>query len=367
MFQAIYSASFLVAFSGYLLGISLSLFLVQVKQSGPLIVGLAGFAGNFIYTATTLLLARYSAKKINILFVYSPLIMGIAYFLIFFAPIPLIILLLMLGGVASSFFWPSLQKCLSGADKLQVGIYNLFWSGGVIVGSISAGFVYSLSPLLPFLMILFIYLATFVTLVSRKNKVLALNDITYSAQRQVEMLPSKMVSDIRILNFIHFFAISAVFYLYPQLGLSRGFSPQVIGGIIGMLFISRFITFFLLVDKSLILYPFRFVISCALFCLGCLMLGRGTSHGIVFTGVIIMGSTGAISHHNSLLIHLNYNLKTEMHEGINSAGLFCGSLIAGILGQVLNLPSAYTIIGLLILIVGLIHSRKTLSTLSFSK
>ena len=115
-----------------------------------------------------------------------------------------------------------------------------------------------------------------------------------------------------------------------------------------------------------ILYPFRFVISCALFCLGCLMFGQNISRYCIH-GVIIMGSTGAISHHNSLLIHLNYNLKTEMHEGINSAGLFCGSLIAGILGQVLNLPSAYTIIGLLILIVGLIHSRKTLSTLSFSK
>ncbi|MCM8830202.1 MAG: hypothetical protein NC824_04310 [Candidatus Omnitrophica bacterium] len=360
MLQTIYIASFLVAFCSYLLGISISFFLAQVKHSGPLIIGLAGFTGNFFYTLITFVLSRYSENKNNSIFIYSPLVMGIVYFLIPFSPVPLIFLLLMVGSSTHAFFWPSTQKCLSGADDLKIGIYNLFWGGGVIVGSFLAGFIYSLNPAIPFFTILSIHFIVFILLIFQKKNLLSVDNIHQSEHLTEKPLPLETIRDIRTLSFIHFFVMGSVFYLYPKLGLLKGFTPQIIGSIIGILLISRFITFLLLIDKPLILLPARFVISCSLFCISCILVGYGKNPSVVVTAVIILGSTGAVSYHNSLLMHIKYNLKTEIHECIIGAGVFSGSLVAGLLGQIFNLSLAYVIIGTFIFIVGLWLSRKYL-------
>jgi len=66
-------------------------------------------------------------------------------------------------------------------------------------------------------------------------------------------------------------------------------------------------------------------------------------------------------------MHIKYNLKTEIHECVIGAGLFAGSLVAGLLGQILNLPVAYTIIGTFTLLVGLLYSRHYLFGLTKRK
>ncbi|HPP30056.1 MAG TPA: MFS transporter [bacterium] len=356
MFQAIYTASFLMAWGGNLLGISLSLFLAQIKQSGPFIIGLAGFTGNFIYTIVTFLLSRHHLKN-NTIFIYTTIAIGISYFLILFSPVPIIFVILLLGGIFYAVFWPSIQSCFVATnDDLKIGIYNLFWSAGVILGTFSSGFIYSFSPYAPFFVTLSLSIIAFCVLISKKNHLSALNAVPLQDKNKEQISPV-LVKEIRMLNFLHFFAWSAIFYLYPKLGLLRKFSPQFIGTVIGTLLISRFVTFFLLMDKPLILHPARFIISCLFFFISCLLIGLGSHTFIILTAAIVMGITGAFSYHNSLLMHIKYNLKTEIHECVIGAGLFAGSLVAGLLGQILNLPVAYTIIGTFILLVGLVYSR----------
>ena len=357
MYQAIYTASFFMAWGGNLLGISLSLFLAQIKQCGPFIIGLAGFSGNFIYTLTTFLLSRHSLKNKTV-FIYTTIAIGISYFLIIFSPVPLIFVLLLLGGVFFAVFWPSVQGCfVSTDDDLKIGIYNLFWSGGVILGTFSSGFIYSLSPYVPFFVTLFLSVVAFCILISKKSQLSGLDIKRPLSDKTKEPISPALVKEIRMLNFLHFFAWGSFFYLYPKLGLLRDFSPQFIGSVIGILLISRFVTFFLLMDKPLILHPARFILSSLFFFIGCVLVGLGKQPFIILTAAIILGITGAFSYHNSLLIHIRYNLKTELHECIIGAGLFSGSLIAGLLGQLFNLPLAYVIIGTFILIVGLLYSR----------
>jgi MFS family permease len=346
-----------MAWGGNLLGISLSLFLAQIKQCGPFIIGLAGFSGNFIYTLTTFLLSRHSLKNKTV-FIYTTIAIGISYFLIIFSPVPLIFVLLLLGGVFFAVFWPSVQGCfVSTDDDLKIGIYNLFWSGGVILGTFSSGFIYSLSPYVPFFVTLFLSVVAFCILISKKSQLSGLDIKRPLSDKTKEPISPALVKEIRMLNFLHFFAWGSLFYLYPKLGLLRDFSPQFIGSVIGILLISRFVTFFLLMDKPLILHPARFILSSLFFFIGCVLVGLGKQPFIILTAAIILGITGAFSYHNSLLIHIRYNLKTELHECIIGAGLFSGSLIAGLLGQLFNLPLAYVIIGTFILIVGLLYSR----------
>ncbi|MCM8760145.1 MAG: hypothetical protein NC832_00265 [Candidatus Omnitrophica bacterium] len=360
MFQTIYTASFLMAFSGFLVSTSTSFFLAQIKHSGALIIGLAGFTATFTHSIITFVLSRYSKDKPNVFFIYAPLVMGIVYCLISFSTVPLIFLLLIVGGSCNALFWPSSQKCLSGADDFEIGIYNLSWGSGGIAGTFLSGFIYSLSPSLPFFTVLFIYTIVFILLISQKGKLLGVDNKPLPARQIEKALSLETANDIRILNFIHFFASGAVFYLYPKLGLLRGFTPQIIGSMIGILFISRLITFLLLMDKPLILHPAKFVIGTTFFGISCILVGYGKNPFIIVLGVIILGSTGALAYHNSLLMHIKYNLKTEIHECIIGAGVFSGSLVAGCLGQIFNLPVAYLIIGTSILLSGLLCGREYL-------
>ncbi|MDD3725588.1 MAG: hypothetical protein PHI44_00085 [Candidatus Ratteibacteria bacterium] len=362
MYQAIYTASFLMAWVGNLFSISLTLFLVQVKQSGPFIIGLVGFTGNFIYTIITFLLSRRPLK--NNTFIYTPIAIGIFYFLIIFSPVPLIFIILLFGGACYAIFWPSVQTCFTATnDDLKIGIYNLFWSAGVILGTFSAGFIYALSHHAPFVVTLLLSTIAFCVLMYNKQHLFL--DIKQPSGETKEHLSPILVRKIRVLNFLHFFVSGSVFYLYPKLGLLRGLSPQFIGTIIGVIFTSRFVAFFLLMDKPLILHPAVFILSCLLFFISCVMIGYGSHPIIILISVIILGITGAFAYHNSLLIHIKYNLKPEIHECILGAGTFFGSLIAGLLGQIFNLPSAYIIIGSFVLIVGLWHSRHYLFSFLF--
>ncbi len=361
MFPAIYLASFLVACTGNLLSISLALFLAQVKQSGPLIIGLAGFSGNFAATLTTFTLARYSPKKRGLIFFVAPAGIGILYFIVPFVPVPAIFLFLLTGGVLYGFFWPSIQKCFSGADdELRIGVFNLSWSAGVIIGSFSAGMIFALNPRYSFIISLLFSLCASGAVLSRK-KYLACVTGNLAGADKMESLPVTTIKDVRLLNFLHFFASSSIYFLYPKLGLIRGFSPQFIGSIAGIFLSARFITFFLLMDKPMLLHPARFVISCTIFLISCCLVGLGGAPCLVILGVLMLGVAGAFTYHNSLQMHLKYGLKTEIHEGIIGGGTFLGALIAGALGQIFDLPTAYVIIGMGIFFVGLWHSRSQLT------
>ena len=361
IFTAINIASFLMACAGYILSISLALFLAQVKESGPLIVGLAGFAGNLAYTVVTFLLAWRSIRKRNPVFIYATAGIGVLYMLMFFSPIPVIFLLLLITGALYAFFWPSMQESFSGSvDELKIGIFNLFWSAGVICGAFSAGFLYVISPLVPSLIILLLALPAFFLLISRKKELLLMKIYAeVDVNREVPM--PGIIKEVRLLNFLHFFAVSTVLYLYPKLGLERHFSPQFIGSIAGILLISRFITFSLLIDKTILLHRAIFGVSCTLFFIGCSLAGLATNQYAIIAGVVILGVAGAFSYHNSLLMHIKYNLKAEIHESLIGAGLFTGALTAGFLGQVFNLPVAFVTIGGGIFLAGLWHSRMFLS------
>jgi len=87
-------------------------------------------------------------------------------------------------------------------------------------------------------------------------------------------------------------------------------------------------------------------------------VGLGKHPYTAIAGAGIIGASGALSYHNSLLMHVKHGLKTEIHEGIIGAGALSGSLATGLLGQIINLPSAFVIVGGGILITGVWHSRR---------
>ncbi len=354
----IYLVAFLMACGVNALNISMAMFLADVKASGPLIIGLAGFIGNLAVSATAFSLARHPVKNRKNIFIYVPAGAAILYLLLLFSSIPLIFSFLFLAGILYAFFWPSLQSCFGNAkDNFSIGIYNISWSGGVICGALLSGVLYAVNPKAPFILALVLALSAFLILISRKRQLLALKENPPELEKARGTFSPKIVHEIRFLSFMHFFAVSSIFYLYPKMGLNLGFSPQFIGASLAILLVCRFVSFSLLIDKPLLLHPARFIISCTLFFISCFLTGIAGHQHTIIIAVAILGITGAFSYHNSLLLHIKHGFKTEIHEGIIGAGACAGALSAGLLGEIFNLSAAFIIIGAVILVSGMWQSR----------
>jgi len=356
MFNSIYIAAFLMDFINSSVSIALSLFLADIKGSSSLVIGLAGFAAGFSYTATTFLKARFFSGIKTSWFVYTPAIAGIIYLSLYFIPVSLILMFLLFAGFFFGIFWPSIQYCFSGeGGQKRIGIFNLCWSGGIICGSFMAGHLYAFSPLAPFTTALVLGAIATAALSVKKRGIIHLNSILRQNGPSTNA-SSRDIFEIRLLSFFHFTAVGAIMFLFPKLGLERSFSPQLIGIMFGILLLFRFLTFILTRKQGMLIGRYTLISSCMLFSLGCSLTGLSPYPSVILSGMIIIGVTGAFSYHNSLLLHIKYNLPTEIHEGIIGAGLFLGPLLAGFFGYILDIQTAFLIIGIMIFASGLVYS-----------
>ena len=356
MFTSIYLSAFLMDFMNSCVSIALALFLADMKGSSSMTIGLAGFVAGFSYTATTFLKARFFSGANRSWFIYTPGIAGLIYFSFFFVPVPVILVFLLLAGLFYGIYWPTVQYFFSGEEGMKrLGVFNLCWSGGIICGSFMAGHLYAYDPLAPFAAALAMGLAAMAGLYMVKERPLSDSSSPAESRDRGNAALSE-IGEVRILSFLHMTSVGAIMFLFPKLGLERGFSPQMIGIMFATLLLFRFLTFVLLRGKGIILRNHTFIISCLLFSLGSFFTGKGSHPSIIFASMIVIGVTGAFSYHNSLILHLKHNLPTEIHEGIIGGGLFLGPLIAGFFGHIAGIQAAFQILGLIIIVAGIFFS-----------
>ncbi|HNS32942.1 MAG TPA: MFS transporter, partial [bacterium] len=353
-FQSIYITSFLMSFMNCLISVSLPMLLAESMHSSSFIIGLVGFAGNFLYTIVAFLQPRFSLRKKLILFIYTPAGAGLCYIALPFVSLPLIFGFFLIASYCYAIFWPSMQHCFTGSEgDKKAGIFNLTWPTGLICGAIFAGKAYSLDARIPFIFAVPVAILSLLLLLGQKKNILSMKPVDEKSKANKMPSSAFLVKEVRTLHYIHFMASGAIMFLFPKLALARGFSPSLIGNIFAILLFSRLATFFILRKKPLLLHPYRFFISSFLFCTGSCMIGLGTHPAMVISGTVIIGITGAFSYHNSFLLHLNYGLPVSTHEALVGAGCFTGPLLVGTMGHIFNLPAAFFIMGIIILSAGI--------------
>ena len=360
-FSSAYTASFVMSFMNCLVSVALSMFLAQVKGSSPFVIGLAGFSGNFIYTITAVLQSRMTKRKRIILFISAPLAACACYVGLAFVLLPALFALLLAAGFFYAIFWPSMQYFFTGTEgEKRTGFFNLSWSSGLIFGAFFAGSIYSLDYRAPFLLSVPLGIFAFIILFSRKEKICSI-DMPSKSGSIMGKTPAALhplVQRVRLLNFIHFMTAGSVMFLFPKLGLSRGFSPLLVGNILAILLFFRLAVFYMLRNKPVIVNRWGFLASCALFCASCFMIGLGKGPLQVVGGTAILGITGALAYHNSMLLHSKYRLPMEIHESLVGGGNFTGPLIVGLLGQAFSLPASFVTVGIGILATGILFSLR---------
>lgn len=356
---AIYTGAFLVAFLNYLVNVSIPMFLTRKFFATPFIVGMSGFFGSFAYTLTTLLFSTLKISKTFPSFIPAVISIGILYSLLPFAPsYAFFFLIQFLIGIAYARFWPPLQRTLGSIAPSKVDVFNLTWSGAVILGAFLSGYAFTFNISFPFIMggllcmLVFIIFLPFYNIY--KSGLLTQKG---AVKKEKEKKFKKRLQSIRILNFLTFFSIGTTMFIFPRYGLEINYSPQLIGKILSFLLLARFTTFYIFkrfkieISKDILLsYIFTSI--------GLASIGFFKNPVVHSVSMIIIGISNAFSFKESLIYHLYGGYATEIHEGIIGAGFLVGPPVMGTLSKFFGMQRAFIISAFLILITGITVERK---------
>ncbi len=320
-------------------------------------IGLLGGFDSIAYVFASLLsilISKYiSLKK---LLISSILLSGLSCILFTFIKNPFeAILIIILRGFSTGFFWPIIEALLSKDFKIEekktISKFTLSWSIGAIFGSSLSG------PLMEFFNLKQIFYLTgfpfiFLSLISiflieeEREEIKGENNIEYE-----KILKLK---DAWLLSLIYGFLLGIIFYLFPAYIEIIGFSQIFIGATIFSFFIFRALFFWIYQKISM-----KYATEIGLFLcgLGFLNIFLIKNPILIILGNSLIGIGSSIIYSISLKMVFS-NIKNEatiltgFFEAILAIGFLLGPLIGGLLAEK-NLVYPY-LMGFLISIFSII-------------
>lgn len=342
--------SFLISVSGYVVNLSIPLYLISKFTAPPIILGISGFFGNFAYTLFTYIFYKTGFLFNFPSFIFSTFLISTIYFLLPFCPhYKYMFFLFFLNGIFYSKFWPSIQYFF-GKRKNLVDKFNFSWSTGVIVGLFISGYLFKLKQTLPFWIgSLLAFISFILGIIHFEN----FNDYYKNLSRNFKLNRKLDIHTKRILtlNFSIFFAIGGTLFLFPKLGKTLDYPSTVISNLLTYLFFVRLLSFYLLSKIEIFNIEnkipfFYFLVSLSLFLCG--TFKSPILHLIPFT---IIGLSSAFSYRLAIINILKKGYSTELNESIIGIGFFTGPLIIGFLGQISGIFKGFILGGFIILFI----------------
>lgn len=349
-----YLISFLISSAGYVVNLSIPLYLISRFSASPFILGIAGFFGNFSYTIFTYIFHKWRWRIHFPWFIFSSLLISLNYFFFPFCPdYKYLFILFFINGIFYSRFWPSIQYTFS-KNSLYIDKFNLSWSGGVIFGIFISGYLFKIKETLPFNTgSFFAFIGFLLGFVNFKKFKLLYENLPekFYEKKQLDRETKKVI----FLNFVNFFAVGGMLFLFPKLANNIGYSSTLISSILTFLFIVRFFMFYVFSKIKIkrngkIIFLLYLLVCFSLITTGFL---KGTIYHII--SVSLLGISSAYSYRLGIFTIIEKGFSTELHEAIVGIGLFTGPLILGILGQIFGIFNGFIFSGVLVIALFLLQ------------
>ena len=283
-----------------------------------------------------------------VLYLFMPFCTSLKQLIIFFP----------LTGVTLSALWPAMEAWIGeqgdGRSLVKrVSMFNLFWTGGLMLGYVSGGYIYDLNVSAPFYFAgIFALCSTVIISIqpgpangAREGlQVGRPSDMSQlSLNRQ---LAAKYLNISRVANFASWLTLGIMRYIFPKLIYEMGVAPRVFGLLMLCQAGAQFVMFFVLGTTEkwhyrfspLLVFQILAVISFAsiwlvgspvLWAFALMLFGLNT------------GMTYSSSMYYSLCGHLDLGGKSAWHESVIHTGVFFSTLIGGALANYVDLKSPY--------------------------
>ncbi|MDP3789221.1 MAG: MFS transporter [Candidatus Omnitrophota bacterium] len=340
-----YLAAFLADLALGAVLLSIPLFLIYMFGATSLILGMFGAVGALVYSLGVIVVGRM-ADRFNR---RTILLLGCALFAATYLVLPFlkttaqILTVYIFGSASMAMFWPVLQSWLSqGLNKhnlmRSLTIFNVSWCGGLMLGFLSAGFLFSFNPKLPFALGVVLIACAATLLYKQPLKPAALADAGAAAEPE-EKRPANYKAFLYAAwcaNFVSWFIIGIMRNLFPKLGTELGFSTGVIGTLIFIITLAQTVMFFVLGKTHRWHYKLGLLVLFQAFAMIGLLAVYFFSNAATLGGaMILLGLSAGMTYFSSIFYSLYGSTAKGKHSGIHEAFLGTGGLFGPLAGGLL--------------------------------
>ncbi len=346
--------------------LSLPLLLIYKFDATSLVLGLLGALGAFVYSAGVITVGRLSDRfnRKNII-IFGCLLFIAAYSTLpFLRRIGQIFFLYIFGSISMAMFWPTIQSWLSqGLDKKKlVGAlrnFNICWSGGLALGFLLAGVMFSFNPKAPFLF--GVLLIAIVVLLLIRQPVTSETRDAPAQKVFLETEKDRPESAKRFLyiawcaNFVSWYVLGIVRNLFPKLSTELGFSSGATGAFVFMMILAQTVMFFILGRTQKWHYRLLpIILFQALAVMSLLVLAFYSGTAYFMAAMVFLGLSGGMTYFSSIFYSLygfiDKGRKSGIHEAFIGIGAFFGPLVGGLAASGFGIRAPYVTAALLLLI-----------------
>lgn len=340
----------------------------------PFVLGFTGFLASLTYLLFSPLFGSLSERKDPLFFtlIGSFLFALSSLTLVFFHTIPLIFLVMGIVGFATSMLWSPLEVWIARTTrnlKIAIGYYNLSWCLGLSLGTLLSGYLFQKNwryPLIA-LTITCLLLLIFLLLCPRVPPSVKAKE---SSKEKDERNPFVVVGWTA--NFIGWFTLGVLRYLFPRLAVDLHISSFTLGSLNFLMSISTAISSFGLGYLAWLHRRLSFLIAIQLLMgAGFIIIYLTSSLPFFYLSFFILGISIGVAYFFSLFHSLEgeegKGQRSGIHESIVGAGGLLGPLTGGIVAQHFNIRTPFLLctlvlfIGILFEIMYYLHGRRNKS------
>lgn len=318
-----------------------------------------GFGGRFADRANKSLQASFAS------FVFGSSVL----LLVLIEHLKLIYLIVAIYSIGLAFFWPPMEARLVSLSRKanllkSTGYYNISWSSGMTIGPFIAGFVYKISPVLPYITagagaflipLLFLIESIYKT---KENPELISNSTShyFDTEKESEKTPLVLLYIAWCANIASWFALGILRNIFPKLSVELNYSSAQLGILFFALSFSQCALFFVqFIWPSLAKWLWFLFLGQFLEIFGLLLIIPVDNFFLMFIAFILVGAGTGITYFASLYYSLKIDPKTAgtksgLHEFFLGAGALAGPLAGGIIAKYFNIRSPYFLASALIIL-----------------
>ena len=351
-------ACFLTAFGEMTLITGLPFFAIAMG-AGPLELGVLGAVGMGVYTVSCLSLSRWVDRirpKIPVMFALA-LACLVAFSASAARTVGYLILVAGLNGLLMAWYWPLVMTwlgCRSADTDLtrQLGIFNLSWSSGVPLGTLSAGLLFEIRPGLPFYVAAFMLLSALLVIAgirrrSRSSSSERISGVPVGRRDGDEHSGKRYFLYLSWLSMLAgFFTIGNLRFQLPKRAIDAGMGESEIALFLFVMSLAQLIVFFLFSRSEAWQFRFRYMFLAHLAtAVSMFLVFWSLSRPSLFIAFLLSGVGNGIRYFSSLYYGMVFRnargRNTAIHESTIGAGFLSGAFGGGLIAERWGLASPY--------------------------
>ena len=277
-----------------------------------------------------------------------------------------LVILFPLTGIILSAVWPALEAWVGERGNRRtlikrVRTFNLSWSGGLMIGYISSGYIHDLHVFAPFYLASAAALCAVASITIQPNPRNKPTEQRNDVSPQSDAVPGQLVAKYRYLSWVAVFTtyltLGIMRYIFQKLIYDMGMEPRVFGRMMMCQTGAQFLMFFILGSTERWHYKFAPLLAFqVLGSMGFLAVWLTNSPGLWVIGLVAIGLNTGMTYFSSIYYSLcgdvDLGSSTGWHETIIHSGVFFSTIIGGFLADYIGLKSPY-IFCAVVMLVGL--------------